>query len=64
MVQLYEISANVFDGTRRDLGVFSWFKVASRVQKYFIKLGKVQMPIPGRLPNRTHLKVSQVVERI
>ena len=29
-----------------------FFQVASRVQKYFIKLVKAGLPIPGRLPNR------------
>ena len=27
------------------------FQVASRVQKYFIKLAKAGLPIPGRMPN-------------
>ncbi|KAF8788518.1 ZZ-type zinc finger-containing protein 3 [Argiope bruennichi] len=31
-------------------------QVASRVQKYFIKLLKAGMPIPGRMPNMTYLK--------
>ncbi|GFY52898.1 ZZ-type zinc finger-containing protein 3 [Trichonephila inaurata madagascariensis] len=31
-------------------------QVASRVQKYFIKLLKAGMPIPGRMPNTTYLK--------
>lgn len=26
-------------------------KVASRVQKYFIKLAKAGLPVPGRVPN-------------
>ncbi|GIY40021.1 ZZ-type zinc finger-containing protein 3, partial [Caerostris extrusa] len=31
-------------------------QVASRVQKYFIKLLKAGMPIPGRMPNLQYLK--------
>ena len=28
-----------------------WFQVASHVQKYFIKLAKAGLPVPGRMPN-------------
>ena len=28
-----------------------FLKVASRVQKYFIKLAKAGLPVPGRMPN-------------
>ncbi|GFT07772.1 ZZ-type zinc finger-containing protein 3 [Nephila pilipes] len=31
-------------------------QVASRVQKYFIKLLKAGMPVPGRMPNMVYLK--------
>ena len=30
---------------------FLFLKVASRVQKYFIKLAKAGLPVPGRMPN-------------
>lgn len=31
-------------------------QVASRVQKYFIKLMKAGIPVPGRMPNTAHIK--------
>ena len=30
---------------------FLFLKVASRVQKYFIKLARAGLPVPGRMPN-------------
>ena len=40
-------------------------KVASRVQKYFIKLAKAGLPVPGRLPkvNVMHSKKPRKVIR-
>lgn len=40
----------------------SFFQVASRVQKYFIKLAKSGLPVPGRMPNlpRTGVRVCMV----
>lgn len=39
-----------------------FFQVASRVQKYFIKLAKSGLPVPGRMPNlpRTGMRVCMV----
>ncbi|KAJ1642983.1 hypothetical protein LPJ64_005196 [Coemansia asiatica] len=36
------------------LGTRSMRQVASRVQKYFIKLAKAGLPVPGRVPNTEH----------
>jgi hypothetical protein len=36
------------------------FKVASRVQKYFIKLAKAGLPIPGRMPNVNNMNSKKV----
>ena len=46
---------------RTDIRNF-FFQVASRVQKYFIKLAKSGLPVPGRMPNlpRTGVRVCMV----
>ncbi|KAJ1888393.1 hypothetical protein LPJ66_008602 [Kickxella alabastrina] len=36
------------------LGTRTMRQVASRVQKYFIKLAKAGLPVPGRVPNTAH----------
>jgi hypothetical protein len=45
------------------LGNRSTAQVASRVQKYFIKLAKAGLPVPGRVPNMTahNKKVGELV---
>ena len=40
--------------------LFYFCQVASRVQKYFIKLAKAGLPIPGRMPNVGNLGIKKV----
>ncbi|XP_041482250.1 ZZ-type zinc finger-containing protein 3-like isoform X2 [Lytechinus variegatus] len=57
-----EVEARRWEKIAKDLGNRTRHQVASRVQKYFIKLGKAGLPIPGRMPNMatyTNKKPSQ-----
>lgn len=46
-----EVEAKRWNKIAKALGNRTPIQVASRVQKYFIKLAKAGLPIPGRLPN-------------
>ncbi|XP_006813850.2 ZZ-type zinc finger-containing protein 3-like [Saccoglossus kowalevskii] len=46
-----EVEAKRWAKIAKDLGNRSTKQVASRVQKYFIKLAKAGLPVPGRTPN-------------
>ncbi|XP_038046240.1 ZZ-type zinc finger-containing protein 3-like isoform X2 [Patiria miniata] len=46
-----EVEARRWEKIAKALGNRTSQQVASRVQKYFIKLMKAGMPVPGRLPN-------------
>ncbi|XP_077987020.1 uncharacterized protein LOC144441339 [Glandiceps talaboti] len=46
-----EVEAKRWEKIARDLGNRTTKQVASRVQKYFIKLAKAGLPVPGRIPN-------------
>ncbi|XP_072176565.1 uncharacterized protein [Diadema setosum] len=46
-----EVEARRWEKIAKDLGNRTRHQVASRVQKYFIKLSKAGLPVPGRTPN-------------
>ncbi|KAJ2374226.1 hypothetical protein GGI05_007327, partial [Coemansia sp. RSA 2603] len=46
-----EVANNRWRKISEALGTRSMRQVASRVQKYFIKLAKAGLPVPGRVPN-------------
>ena len=46
-----EVEAKRWQKIASALGNRTLAQVASRVQKYFIKLAKAGLPIPGRMPN-------------
>ncbi|XP_071802793.1 uncharacterized protein [Asterias amurensis] len=48
-----DVEARRWEKIAKALGNRTSQQVASRVQKYFIKLMKAGMPVPGRLPNLT-----------
>eukprot|EP01124_Arcella_intermedia_P003923 TRINITY_DN12209_c0_g1_i1.p1 TRINITY_DN12209_c0_g1~~TRINITY_DN12209_c0_g1_i1.p1 ORF type:complete len:420 (-),score=51.91 TRINITY_DN12209_c0_g1_i1:769-2028(-) len=45
------VSSHRWEKIARELGNRTPKQVASRVQKYFIKLAKAGLPVPGKLPN-------------
>jgi hypothetical protein len=51
------VQAQRFNKISKALGTRTPRQVASRVQKYFIKLAKMGLPVPGRItiPVSTHL---------
>ncbi|CAD5118529.1 unnamed protein product [Dimorphilus gyrociliatus] len=49
-----EVEARRWEKIARALGNRTTLQVQSRVQKYFIKLAKSGLPIPGRVPNVTN----------
>ena len=49
-----EVEARRWEKIARALGNRTPQQVASRVQKYFIKLTKAGLPVPGRIPNLTY----------
>lgn len=49
-----EVEARRWEKIARALGNRTTLQVQSRVQKYFIKLAKSGLPIPGRVPNITN----------
>ena len=49
-----EVEARRWEKVARALGNRTSQQVASRVQKYFIKLTKAGLPVPGRIPNMTY----------
>ncbi|PFX25938.1 ZZ-type zinc finger-containing protein 3 [Stylophora pistillata] len=54
LLQIYpqeEIESKRWEKIAAALGNRTYKQVASRVQKYFIKLAKAGLPIPGRVPN-------------
>ncbi|XP_052223679.1 ZZ-type zinc finger-containing protein 3-like isoform X3 [Dreissena polymorpha] len=51
-----EIEARRFQKIAAALGNRTTLQVQSRVQKYFIKLAKAGLPIPGRMPSTMNLK--------
>lgn len=46
-----EVSQHRWEKIARALGNRTPKQVASRVQKYFIKLAKADIPVPGKIPN-------------
>lgn len=46
-----EVEARRWEKVAKELGNRTRHQVASRVQKFFIKLSKAGLPVPGRLPN-------------
>lgn len=46
-----EVAAQRWEKISKALGTRTPKQVASRVQKYFIKLAKANLPVPGRMPN-------------
>lgn len=54
LLQIYpqeEVEAKRWEKIAAALGNRTFKQVASRVQKYFIKLAKAGLPVPGRMPN-------------
>ncbi|KAL9988880.1 hypothetical protein ACROYT_G003372 [Oculina patagonica] len=54
LLQIYpqeEVEAKRWEKIAAALGNRTFKQVASRVQKYFIKLAKAGLPVPGRIPN-------------
>lgn len=54
LLQIYpqeEIESKRWEKIAAALGNRTYKQVASRVQKYFIKLAKAGLPVPGRVPN-------------
>ena len=49
-----EVEARRWEKVAKALGNRTAQQVASRVQKYFIKLTKAGLPVPGRIPNMTY----------
>ncbi|XP_030853555.1 ZZ-type zinc finger-containing protein 3-like isoform X2 [Strongylocentrotus purpuratus] len=58
-----EVEARRWEKIAKDLGNRTRHQVASRVQKYFIKLGKAGLPIPGRMPNMATYTLKKPTQR-